>query len=262
MLRITRIEQLHEALQRLKRQRSGFITSFFSAPYQAEQWFERGVLHGQDWGDAVLLFRRDRNFYRIYHLAAGSGALKGALEQGSDDPEHSTIAADLVGHESNVTDIAAIYRSVGFHEHLWLMRMSCAVADLRFAASNQVEIQVAAEKDASAALDFLSRHLDPLAEQIPPIDELRLAAARGDILQVRIRNRVVGVLVGEITGVTAMLRYWFVHPDMHNQGIGSGLIRAFFERVKGCKRIVLWVIASNHDEIGRASCRERVCLAV
>ena len=91
--------------------------------------------------------------------------------------------------------------------------------------------------------------IDPLTEQIPTIRDLEDWAKTGQILVVRRGDTLGGVLIFEITGVAAVLRYWFVNQEATNQGIGSKLIRTFFHLCRNCRRISLWVIANNKDSI-------------
>jgi RimJ/RimL family protein N-acetyltransferase len=105
--------------------------------------------------------------------------------------------------------------------------------------------------DAPAVHSFLARLLDRYTEQLPEKDEIEASAAQGSLLVVRRGEDLGGILIFEATGQTSVLRYWFVNDRFRDQGIGARLIKTFFRICRGSRRIVLWVIADNHDSIAK-----------
>jgi len=77
------------------------------------------------------------------------------------------------------------------------------------------------------------------------------AALAGNILLVRCRDELGGVLWFETTGLTSHLRYWYVNPALRNRGPARALSAAIFRHCAACRRFILWVIADNDDGIAK-----------
>ena len=105
-------------------------------------------------------------------------------------------------------------------------------------------------EDANEVAAFLDRLLDPLAEQLPKRDELGAAARAGRLLLVRQEEVTAGMLMYDIQGQLAHLRFWHVNPDARGTGIGRRLMATFLSRCAETRRIVLWVIGNNDRSIG------------
>jgi GNAT superfamily N-acetyltransferase len=64
-------------------------------------------------------------------------------------------------------------------------------------------------------------------------------------------DKIDGLVVFEINGLTSHLRYWFVDPKMRDQKTGSALLRRFFHECRNTKRQILWVNTLNANAIER-----------
>ena len=104
---------------------------------------------------------------------------------------------------------------------------------------------IASLEDVSKVYALLERQLDPFAEQIPSVDDLRREVQRGHILVVRRGSDVTGMLMYELRGHMAHLRLWHVDKDLQGKGIGRCLMTTFLKRCSQTHRILLWVLASN-----------------
>ena len=143
--------------------------------------------------------------------------------------------------------LAAVYRAHGFRDYMTLVRMVRMGAP----ALDGDDAEVATADDVPAIGSFLDGILDRYYDQIPEPGEVLDAVQAGNLLVVRRGGEVGGVLWSETTGLTTHLRYWYVHPQFVNQGIGARLIRTYFRRAAACRRFILWVIANNADSIAR-----------
>ena len=68
------------------------ITNWYAGPDQREQWTACGLLSTEEYEGARLIYRRDRDFFHLYHVAESLDALARALAQVG-----GTLTADLVG---------------------------------------------------------------------------------------------------------------------------------------------------------------------
>jgi len=197
-----------------------------------------------------LLFRRDRDFHHLYHVACSREALAHALETFAQAPLSTDVTADLVGSEADVRAMADTYAQCGFREYSSLFRMTCT-GSMRFASDESPQVVYATRDDAPKILAFLEGLLDRFAEQIPELDQLEAAATCDSILLAKTEKELAGMLLFEKSGHSAVLRYWVVDDRYRNQGIGALLIKKFFRLCNDSKRITLWVVSDNHDAIGK-----------
>jgi GNAT superfamily N-acetyltransferase len=252
---ITDSAQLFDAIQRVRQGSSGFTTTFFASREQAQAWIDRTALSYASHDHALLIFRRDRDFHHLYHVAADAKALTAALAS-LPSPDvaaepGAALTADLVGREADVRALAELYRRAGFAQYTSLFRMVRLADPAAVDDYEDPQVVFAGPADAPAILAFLERLLDRFAEQTPDLDEIDQAIAKQNIIIVRRGSELGGLLFFETTGQTSILRYWFVDDRHRNEGIGARLIKTFFRLCRGGKRIMLWVIADNSDAIAK-----------
>jgi GNAT superfamily N-acetyltransferase len=161
------------------------------------------------------------------------------------------IIADLVGQSLDIEKIVESYAACGFRSYNELVRMTRIQYPDDCQISTETTVHLADRKEAASVLAFLERLLDPFAEQIPELEDLELAADRGQILIAENAKAVDGVLIFQTVGFSSTLRYWFVEPRARNRGIGARMMRSFLMRVAGSRRISLWVFSNNADAIAK-----------
>jgi GNAT superfamily N-acetyltransferase len=249
------IEQLQSAwqyereLKRLKTGATAFTTTCFATPIQIGEWAQRGVLSSISTPGAFLLLRKSRHVIHLSHVAADYQSLSEALLLLDELTMVEPIVADLVGQPADVEQIANSYALRGFSSYRELTRMTRIgrVSDER--TLPEMAVHRAVHSEAAGVLAFLERLLDPLAEQIPELEDMESAADRGQILVAANGNAIEGVLIFQTIGFSTTLRYWFVEPRARSRGIGAVLMRSFLMQVAGSRRIVLWVFIDNADGI-------------
>ena len=251
------IEQLRSAgqyvgeLKRLKTGATAFTTTCFATPVQIGEWAERGALSFVSTSGAFLLLRRSRHVIHLSHVAADQQSLREALLLLDELTVAEPIVADLVGKPADVEQIANIYALQGFSSYRELVRMTRigSVRDER--TLPDMAVHKAVHSEVAGVLAFLERLLDPLAEQIPELEDMESAADHGQILVAANGNAVEGVLIFQTIGFSTTLRYWFVEPRARSRGTGAVLMRSFLLQVAGSRRIVLWVFSDNADSIAK-----------
>jgi ribosomal protein S18 acetylase RimI-like enzyme len=243
---------LFDAIHRITRQAADFTTSLFAGPEQIQYWADRGALSQVEHCGCLLIFRRDRDFYHLYHVAAGNHQLSTALaSHGGALDSSAVLTADLVGAPGNASAAAGIYQENGFSEYKSLLRMVRIVDPRLPSEPPDPEVAFAAETDAPAIGSFLEGLLDRFSDQIPEPEEIRAAAGRSNILIVRRGQALAGLLFFETKGLTSTLRYWYVSQSSRGQGIGARLIRAYFGLCRSAQRFLLWVANDNSESIGK-----------
>jgi len=225
------------------------MTNWFAAPERVDEWIARGSLATLQGERAVLIFRRDNGFWRVYHVAADMVALSQILSEVCGGHEiNGVLTTDLVGRATDLEGVAGIYRERGFSDHNCLIRMSRAIPAQSVEGCTE-GVVFASPEDVEEASAFLRRLLDPYTDQIPEEAEIREAAVRRNLLLVRHRKALGGLLLFETVGITSHLRYWYVDDGARNQGIGARLMHRFLSLTQASKRLILWVVRDNHDAI-------------
>ena len=242
--------ELLDGLERVRRAGAGAVTNWFATPERIDYWIGRNSLSCLQAERALLILRRDRGFHRVYHSAADLAALSAVLRSASGGPAvNGILTADLVGRPQDLEPVAGIYRENGFADRQCLVRLIRMAAEE--VAMSGPDVEFAGPADVAAIAAFLDRLLDPYTDQIPEDDEIREAAARGNLILVRHGESVGGLLMFETMGLTSHLRYWYVDDGARNQGIGACLIRRYFRLCSGSRRFILWVLRDNADAIAK-----------
>jgi ribosomal protein S18 acetylase RimI-like enzyme len=164
-----------------------------------------------------------------------------------------TLTIDFISNE-NRREISDIIQKAGFRKYTSLIRMSSFNIDRNLQGERDQNLFYADESFLSVLEDLFKLYFDPFCEQIPQINELKeWINNKGLIIYSNDEIDIQGFIIFELTGQTAYLRYWFVHPNYRNMGVGSALIRKFFSDCKDSKRQLFWVIESNQNAIMRYS---------
>ena len=251
LTRVADIDQYLQAVRRVTPGPQGLLSNFYASRGQVLGWIGRQRLFAVEAESAACFLRRDRDFYHLHHLAADKRAISRALALLPVAIPGEILATDLVGRGTEVDELSKLYEGHGFRRHRSLIRMVRFTDGKPQRAEGGVDVAEAVPEDAPAVLAFLEGTLDRFVEQIPEIEELQNAIASREILVARRGREFAGVLVMSVTGLSSTLRYWIVNGKFRNQGIGSRLIRRFFQICSGGKRIVLWVFPENDGAIGK-----------
>ena len=242
---------VYAAIDRVKDRAPQYITNLFATPEQIQDWMEQDVVTYADHGRCLLLFRRDRDFQHLFHVASSLDALDVGLASLNLRTNRGPFAVDLVGQPEQIAPIGAIYREHGFESYTTLVRMSLLVESSTVSCQPDPEVEFARPADVPQVEAFLDRLLDRFVDQIPSAHQLLALAEQSSVLMVRCSGEIGGVLVSENTRVTSILRYWYVDSRFRDRGVGGKLLRTFLHLSAARKRILLWVVAENHDAIAK-----------
>jgi len=236
-------------VRRIRELRREFVTNLYAEPERLRYWASEGVLSLAGRASTTLVFRRDRGFEHLYHVAASCADLAEAL--GSIGPVPGLpIITDLVGRPEQVATLAQIHRENGFEDYVGLVRMARPGGSAPDTPPD-ASADYASLADLPAIIDFLDRQLDPFRDQIPEADEIEAAVAGRKILIDRCDSTPRGLLFFEDTGRTSTIRYWYVNSRCQGRGVGGRLMRAYLREHPSTLRFLLWVVGDNAGAIAK-----------
>jgi len=220
-----------------------FVTNFFASPPQREAWVRRG-LRTLVATDRVLLLACDEERCTRMFFAGDLDEI-GRVLAASEGARSLPCAVDLIGLPAQTQSLAGIFSLAGFHPHERLVRLSRG--GKHAFAQDSAESRVcgaALSEDIPVILDLLRLNFDFYVDQIPQPAQIAEAIEAGAIRVAR-SGSLDAFLWFERTGVTALIRYWCVSSAARGRGIGSLLMRDYFERTEDCARHLLWVREKN-----------------
>jgi GNAT superfamily N-acetyltransferase len=240
------------AISRIRQNAKHFTTSFFATPEQTQGWLDEGGLSCAESAGCLLVFRRDRDFQHLCHVADSLESLSEALATlALPAGGGAAYTADLVGRLEQTAPVAGVYQEHGFRTLTTLFRMFRLAGSALMDYQPDPEVVFAEPADVPMIAAFFDRLLNRFVDQIPDRAQLLTSAEQRAILLIRRGAAPGGVLLFENVGLTTLLRYWYVDERFRHDGIGGRLIRTFLHLCGGSKRILLWVIADNADAIAK-----------
>jgi hypothetical protein len=243
MIPVLSVAEVREGMQRAKARASDYSTNFFPTEKRLQEWVTRGELQQTGGAEVVFYFRRDRDFWHLYHCAGNAAALGEGLRSLSEN-DTEKLVVDLVGNGESQAELTGIYLKAGFRSHGRLMRLA-HVSKEALALPVAGGVEFAAVADVPLILDLLERNFDKYGEQIPLAHEIEAAAQMRQVLVVKREGALAGLLFFETQGVTSTLRFWAVAEKFRDVKVGSTLMRHYLASQSAVKRFVLWVAAPN-----------------
>lgn len=249
---ITSAQEVYELIDRVKLNSHRVITNFFVTELRLNSWIAKGELFSYAQCDNLWLFRRDRDFFHLHYVSPGIDILRSGVEKLVTRFGATIFSVDVLGRENEIMPIVNIFRENHFCDHLYLNRMKKIVKERRPPeVSRCPEAEFAGQDDADAVMCLLETSFDKFAEQLPDIKEIREAIDKKTILIVRKDGVIAGMLYFEMTGLTSVLRYWFVDQRYRELKIGSKLMWHYFDICNQATCFILWVITDNENAIKR-----------
>jgi ribosomal protein S18 acetylase RimI-like enzyme len=252
MTPVTEIEQVVEFVERIKRQALRYTSNLYLDIPKLEIWIKHRLLRFIEIGKTIFILRKNSDFSHLYFITSSIKSLEEDLEKLIIAGDNETLILDLIGTEEGLSELADLFKRHRFSLYTTLIRMSKTNSDLISASSRSIDIQNANKHHLATISAYFNRYFDPFCEQVPLSEELDKWIDRGEvIIYKREKEAIGGFLISEKIGLTAYLRYWFVHPEFRDKKIGSMLIHEFFKNSESSKRKIFWVIKSNSNAIKR-----------
>lgn len=227
----------------------GFITNFFMDEEKHALWIKKGLFFSEKIGDTLFLIKKNDDFWNVFYASTTQDELKSSLNKFNTAYAGETLMIDIVGRKEGCEATSKLLAKEGFTMYCQLVRMSKPTSAVEYVSLN--EVVYASKEETKDVLSLLNQYFDKRTEQIPYLEELENYAEQKHILLNKIDGQIAGFVIFEMSKVSLYLRYWFVHPDYREKGVGSKLVKRYFFEGRETKREQLWVICSNENAIKR-----------
>jgi ribosomal protein S18 acetylase RimI-like enzyme len=249
MVKVNSIEDIYAAIRTVRTSGKEFTTNFFPDEIRINIWIRYGQLYLEDHGDTILFIRKNITFNNLFYVTANIEALKHTFVYRSHK-DNTLNVIDIVGKQDHAEALCLIFTDAGFYRYTELFRMSRT--GHKFGNSMNSLIQYADETQVQKIHDLLLHFFDPIAEQLPMMEEiLNWITTKSILIYAEDMSHIMGFLIYELHGQTSYLRYWFVHPDHRDKKIGSALLNRYLDESRNTFRQLFWVIGSNDNAIKR-----------
>ena len=249
MDRIASIEEIVANVAAVRDKGKGFVTNFYLNEQKHKLWIEKGVLFSEWVGNTYLVIKQNDGFWNVFYTSTSIEELSVSLKVFNENHHDKTLMLDIVGRKDSCEQLASCLASIGFGDYCRLVRMWTKTPEQSELATNNVSF--ASKDDAATVHALLHQFFDEQTEQLPYLEELEDLAATNQVLVLKQDGKLAGFVVFELSKVSLYLRYWFVHPDFRNQGVGSLLLNRYFYEGRNTKRAQHWVICTNENAIKR-----------
>ena len=249
MDKITSIAEIVAKVASVRDMGRRFVSNFFLNEPKHTLWIGKGVLFAEWVGDTYFIIKQNAGFWNVFYTSTSIDALTASLQAFSQNHHDCTLMLDIVGRKDSCEQVASCLASIGFGDYCRLVRMWTKTPEQSELATNNVSF--AAKDDAATVHALLHQFFDEQTEQLPYLEELEDLAATNQVLILKQDGKLAGFVVFELSKVSLYLRYWFVHPDFRNQGVGSLLFNRYFYEGRNTKRAQHWVICTNDNAIKR-----------
>jgi hypothetical protein len=241
------VGEVADVVNRVKAGAPCFVTNFYLSSSRIQAWVDHRELLVDAKGEAAFFFRRDRGFRHFFFCAANRETLTNALAA-LPSREFHQLTTDVVGKVGAVDAELQALQNRGFRPATRLLRLCRAGTQSDSAAMiPNLEIGLASVEECPAVLALLEELFDPLVYQVPALYELEAASRAHQILVIRQDAQVMALLFFETQGVSSTLRFWAVSPGGRSLGLGSTLLRHYFDLHPAVRRFVLWVDEANQN---------------
>jgi len=249
MMPVHTVSEVLDAIQQVKAGSPDFCTNFFPVQKKIQDWIGHEELIAEIRHDAILFFRRDRDFWHLYYCASSKTALYREMAT-VVELRTEPVVVDIVGKESDASANLKDWASAGFHRYTRLFRMARAVGSgSEQSVGTGLAIEFAGASDSREVFDLLERGFDRYGEQLPLSYEMDAAIQARQVLIARHDQRIAGLLFFETQGFSSTLRFWTVAAEHRALKVGSALMRQYFATQSVVKRFVLWVAADNMNAV-------------
>lgn len=240
------IEELFEAIDKIRESASAYATNLFPNPHKIQGWINTRSLQMARSDRGLWLTRADRDFLHLY-LCSDAEALPDTINHARASVAQ-TLLSDIVTRKSDDSShfVKALI-DAGFAPHTTLSRMTVKSASLpgSVTSNDLLVLRKAMLEDAGLVFDVLENTFDRFSKDLPHLEELQAFIESGCVLLAVLHDEVVGGIIFELSGRTAHMRFCWVGEGFRGRGLGRAIVENYHCAVPAANKFELWVDQNN-----------------
>ena len=213
MHKVESYEQTQGFVRQIRELRKGFVTNFYWDENKHPYWIAESSFEFEQSTDCIIMVHRSKDFTNFFYIATSFDAFGEMLK--TLHPE-GTLVVDVVCKGEGFTELDA-FANMGFVKYQHLYRMSHVGTIVGTDWIQDPRVKHGEKADTILVYNAMQKDFDPLAEQLPSLQELEDYDERKHLLVIKDSEKLCGFLIFEITGVTWYLRYWYTSPDYRDR---------------------------------------------
>lgn len=245
MERINNVEMITTLLDVARSGSVSFSTNYFFSLDKAKIQLRRGLYY-KVIKSVLFFFQKENGCARLFWAGDLASLASERMSVLVSDLQYP-LAVDILGRESNITDLSYTFESLGFRKHSKLVRSNrpFSAKDEMLVSDNRV---VRANKnDLPAIRGMYDLFFEPITDRLPDDEEIFDAISDGNVKVIREGDRAVAFHWGESSGSLALSRYACVLPEARKTGAFFALTNDWIRRTCFCKRRNIWVRENNRE---------------
>jgi ribosomal protein S18 acetylase RimI-like enzyme len=243
--------QILDGVRSIKSRSAHFATNLFLDVSKLRELSLAGRLSCYQTETFSIVLKENDGFYNLFFVATDHDALNMCLRKLNDEYSNLILVTDIIS-KNDEENLKGMLTGNGFQPYTSLFRMTRINKDFAVPVStNNPNIVYADINSLEKIQNLFQKYFDPYSEQIPSETQLREWINNLGLALYCEAENILGFIIFETNGQTAYLRYWFVHPDYRERGVGSELIRKFFFETSHSSRQIFWVMDGNKNAIKR-----------
>jgi ribosomal protein S18 acetylase RimI-like enzyme len=243
------LQEVFEGIHNAKAGATNFRSNFFPSEPKLLAWIEHRELLSIPREGVTFFLRKNRDFSQMFFCAANPEALRGEaarLPQLRTEP----VVTDLVGTESMLGELDAVFQDIGFRPYARLQRLFRGPWSPINDRDHDPRVVYAEPADMVGILRIIEESFNHYAEQLPTLYELENAIQRQQITVVKSEGNIAGLLFSETQGVASTVRFWAVDQRFRSLRVGSAVMLNYLATHAGAiRRFTLWVNGDNKNAI-------------
>lgn len=198
----------------------------------------------------IWVFRQDRGFQHVYYSTYRPDQLSGELYRIKPYLKKPTTIT-VINTAQQIGNVDKLFCGIGFYQYSEFMRfVSTKNAFLR-ERSEQKDVVLAKNSDATAILDLFTKVFDPIDDEIPSLEEIFSYILKQNVFIVKDGQNLAGCLIKSDHGLTSYFLYIAVDELYRGRRIASELMHKYLNECmeNNILRRLLWVRKTNLNAI-------------
>lgn len=218
------------------------LTNLWLTPEELQEAWTKGLLKIIQVENTYVLILQEGRINKLYYLTPSATELERILSDKRFLDGREVLLEEITRSSENKSQRKP---------DMILNMMQKNMAENAEVVESDIKTDKATTEDIEQIERLLCENFSPKLERIPTLDTLKNWCKDSGIFVFRESGRILGMILFTQKNSTIHLEYWWIDPSVRGRGIGSALMKRFFEAGKDCKNATLWVDINNRNAIER-----------